>query len=820
MTHARFPVAPGDTVTAWALGPLHETEFHGPAQPMEDRVDYRFVNGWVDVGDLPCRLATWEEVRHRPLPPMPEVDGAQVNLPGFNRRLDFTGFWHIPHRLRRAARTRLIPQGAGPHRFRIGTCGGLHLWVDGQHVTAFEPFTRNAMQETEVTLPLRPEGSEVVIALEEMAERDTNFFLELTWLGTAPLMSEVPGEADPDTLDDLMRLAREVRPAQVAMGSDDALRLVFDSPPARDVTIKAHVARSVHLRHLPPLWSHSAQLAKGTREIDLGRPELGPGYHPLTLSFEVGDTRLTRSIAFARLSPQARLADTLAARKAQALEHAATEGEARIGRVLARMALGHTWSDSDSAILDDTLTGIERRRDCSDFVMVPLLWLLARHADRLPADAHTRARQAVLGYRYWMTEPGNDAMWFWSENHVLCFHVSQLLAGQLYPEAVFANANKTGATHHFEATSALTRWFDAIEADGLAEWNSAAYYPIDFIGLLALAELAEGEIRRRARALLDQLFTMIALHSMNGTCAGSMGRAYDKELRAGPLTELSPFAAVAFGTGWLTSGVAALPMFCLTDYAPPEDLAALVAPPTALTARYVQGHGDQGRLALAKTAHGMISACVDGTAGATGHQQHLVDLQFRAPFARVWVNHPGEDDPWGANRPSYWAGNGVMPRVALHEATALMLFDGGRLPFTHAYAPLSEFDQHIAGEDFLVLVSGQAAAVLKATGPIHPVTDGPGAGLEWRVLGLPTGWALSLCDLPQGGATALADHARTTELHLTRDATGLGLSLMRGETQLHLNQTTGLSVNGTPCPFPTSARAPQITHLTKGFSCR
>src|SRR5690606_32600454 len=100
----------------------------------------------------------------------------------------------------------------------------------------------------------------------------------------------------------------------------------------------------------------------------------------------------------------------------------------------------------------------------------------------------------------------------------------------------------------------LARWLDAVEADGLVEWNSVAYYPIDFIGLFALHHWAEAPLKGRATALLDQLFLMIGLHTLAGVPAGSMGRAYDKELRAGPLTELAPFCRVAFGEGWLNPG--------------------------------------------------------------------------------------------------------------------------------------------------------------------------------------------------------------------------------------------------------------------------
>ncbi len=332
-------------------------------------------------------------------------------------------------------------------------------------------------------------------------------------------------------------------------------------------------------------------------------------------------------------------------------------------------------------------------------------------------------------------------MWFWSENHVLCFHVSQYLAGRLLPRARFACSGRTGLEQEQLATERLMKWFDSVEAHGLAEWNSAAYYPIDFIGLLALEHLGDGEIKERARALLDRLFTMIALHTLGGVPAGTMGRAYDKELRAGPLTELAPFATVAFGEGWFNQGVAALTMFAAGSYAPPERLAALTSPPAgeALTAHYVQGHDEAARLVLYKTANVQLSSMMDGKPGGRGHQQHVVDLRFAGdPFARAWVNHPGEDDPWGSQRPSYWAGNGSMPRAAQHENVSLLLYDlaeNPRIGFTHAYVEADAFDEIHLKNNWLILRSGKGFAALTATGRIEPVSGGPGAGIEYRVAG-------------------------------------------------------------------------------------
>jgi len=484
-----------------------------------------------------------------------------------------------------------------------------------------------------------------------------------------------------------------------------------------------------------------------------------------------------------------------------------------VGGVLALLACGQKLDVGAVDALTDTLDGIEARRDCSDFVMVPLLWAYGAFADGFPPALAERTRAAILTYRYWVDEPGNDTMWFWSENHVLCFHVSEYIAGGLFPDEIFANSGLTGRQHRALAQTRMSRWYDSVQAHGLAEWNSAAYYPIDFIGLFAMHHWGRGAMKTRATAILDQLFLMLALHTSGGVAAGTMGRAYDKELRAGPLSELAPFARVAFGTGWLNDGVAALPQFCISDYTPPDHLTRIAqpAPGTALTARYVQGYGSAARLALHKTAHVQMSASVDAPLGSAGHQQHVIDVQMAArPFARVWINHPGEDDPWGSNRPSYWAGNGVMPRVAMHENRALFLSDlrsGARLAFTHAYAPLQQFDDVHQGADWMVLRAGAGVVLLKATGRITTVSQGPGAGLEHRLTGALTGWAVVTGD--QTGPLDAVCH-RADRMSLTLGADGLTLSDPQG-APLRLDDSRGLFVAGKAHPFPTNDTSPQVS---------
>ncbi|MEF2070302.1 hypothetical protein [Consotaella aegiceratis] len=816
-----FAVHPGQTVTAWELSPVDARYYPGAPAPAEDRVGYRFINGFVDVGDLPCRIALWREVAEREVALVTDWPVESVNLPGSNRKLDFSDFWHRPTRLSRWCRTRLMPPEAGDYRFRVATRGGVHIWVDGALAATFEPFSRNAEQAAEIVLSLKADGSDVVMLSEDLAERDTRWTVELTLLSDTVLEAQVAG-AGADGMGLLMALAASVRPEREVL-TGGRLVLVFDRPAPKDVRVRATVRPSVHRRGKAPLLEAEATLRAGDDRVDLAALDgLADAYHPLDLVFEVDGSRIDRHIAFALLretAPPAQPGD-LGERKRTVLAHAAEDGELRIGRALAMLALGRPLDAAFETIIADTLQAIEERQDCSDFIMVPLLWIYGAYRDALPEAMAERIHWAILGYRYWVDEPGNDVMWFWSENHVLCFHVSQLLAGRLLPDEVFSASGRTGAEQARLAEERLGQWFDSTEDHGLAEWNSAAYYPVDFIGLFALQRWADGAIKRRTETLLDRLFTMLALHTLGGVAAGSMGRAYDKELRAGPLTELAPFATVAFGEGWLNDGVAALPMFCAGDYEPPLGLERYARPSQglAVTAHYEQGYGHAANLALYKTAWVQLSATVDGVPGRHGHQQHLVDIRFAGhPFARAWVNHPGDDDPWGGQRPSYWAGNGVMPRVGQYQNAVLMLYDLGEepaIPFTHAFAPRDGFDETVLRDNWLILRSGRGFAALTAAAPLSAVTEGPGAGLEYRVHGARIGWIGIVGDLADGAGLDTVG-AMLDGVAVGFDAERMRLRLDRpGLPTLCLDYAEGLAIDGRHYRFPNPDLEPLIGEST------
>jgi hypothetical protein len=805
----------GDSLNAWALSAVRKTYFPGVPAPAGDPQNYKYINGFVDVGDLPCRVATWRDVATRTVQLETDWPVESLYLPGKSRSVEFSQFQHRPTRLSRWCRTRVSVAEDRYCSFRLTTRGGVHIWVDGELAARFEPFTRNANQSTVVHLPLRAGGSDVVVLTEDMAERDVIWFFELTLLDATEVQVHMQGADAGGAVEALSALASQVRPGAEVHGGDEAVYLVFDDPSPLGVSIHARVHSTSHTHAV--LLDRVIELPQGAASVRLcGASELPDGFHGLWLEFSAEGSRVERDIGVPILhQPEPmELGADLASRKQMALDHAATHGEMRMGTAVALLETDRADDERFRPIIEETLVAIEERRDCADFVSVPLLWGLMRHGERFPADLRARSQEALLNFRYWVDEPGNDVMWFWSENHALCFHASQLLAGMLWPEARFSVSGRTGAEQAALASERLDLWLDAVEEEGLAEWNSAAYYPVDFIGLLALAELAPAGIATRARALCDRIFTMVALHTLEGVPAGSMGRAYDKELRAGPLTELAPFAAVAFGRGWLNKGVASLPLFVAGSYVPPPGLETYAWPGTGqvINARYLQGHGPAASLNLYKTRDVQLSTNSGARAGGFGHQQHVIDLRFSGhPMARSWINHPGEDDPWGQQRPSYWGGNGTLPRVGQHDNIALVsyrLAPETRLMFTHVYAARSGLVHHLTG-DTLILEAGSALVAYKATGKLEPVERGPAAGVEYRCNGAEQGWAVIVAERESFDDFA----ARMTQCRIAIDGGGMLRAEGPGMPRLDLDWHRGLSINGMPQSLPTSV-VPDITIRT------
>jgi hypothetical protein len=803
-------LAPGDAILRWAMAVPEERLYPGTPRPIPDRVDYRFENAkWTEVPPLPCREALRAELPTRrvarPEGPFPDLliglDGAE---------LDFSRFCFRPTLVTRAFRC--LIRGAGPARFRIGTCGGVRLWIGEAEVAGFEPFTRNLPTSTEVMLDLPRAATLLTLRLEDLHERDTVCFFSLTLLD-GQAATALPAGFDASQIDAVAATMASLRTDRVFYAAGP-VRLVADTPPPAPLTL--------HIPNLAPFGRGglvadpdaanpvTVTLTPDVPEatlIDAGRAP--PGCISLPLVATVGGATLVRRLGTTILPEGHPLPGDRPARKARAADLIAAH-DGFEPSIAALLAIRGEQPARVARILAPVLTTIEERWDCSDFSILPLLrlWRDARAA-LAPALAD-RLRASFLGYRYWIDEPGDDVMWFWSENHVLCFHAAQLVAGRLFPDDTFPNSGKSGRSHAAQAAARLDGWFASILENGLCEWNSAAYYPIDLLGLLTLHDMAP-DFRDRAAAVMDRIFVMAALHTSGETPAGTQGRCYEKELLAGPMTELGSVMALTLGLPFRPGYDRATALLCLSDYAPPP-IASLAAPPAGrhLEARYTQGVGHEGKLTVWKSADGQLATVTDLRTGQHGHQAQVVDVQLsRHPMARLWINHPGELKPWGERRPSLMAGNHVLPRVAQEGSVALLIYDLDRpwteIPFTQAFADPDATGAPTRTGDWLTFAGTVA---LWCSVPLTPVTAGLYRGALWRAEGKRTAWAVALRlpeETPAAFATRLA-RARLTfaPSTLTLSAEGLGAS------RLDLAFDGPLRVNGTPSPFAPLRAEPWI----------
>ena len=179
-----------------------------------------------------------------------------------------------------------------------------------------------------------------------------------------------------------------------------------------------------------------------------------------------------------------------------------------------------------------------RRSDCSDFGVPNIIRVLySRGPESLDSDPTKREqlKQGILGWQYWIsqiegTKPDNHfegGMEVWTENHQMDFHVSEYLAGMLFPDEMFWGTNMTGRQHADTGRGFVTRWLQRRYSWGFSEWRSATYYQFCFHSVSTLVSLApEPLVAARAGIVLDLMMLDVSLHSLHGMLASSQGRSY------------------------------------------------------------------------------------------------------------------------------------------------------------------------------------------------------------------------------------------------------------------------------------------------------
>lgn len=732
-----------------------------------------------------------------------------VYFPFGNVNVEASRFYYTPTFLRTYSVAYLYCSKAHRASLELCTCGGMTLWVNDALVSDFTPFTRNMRKTTLVEVDLHEGLNKMIVCLDDLAERDTDYYFRIAYQGNdkPQIWLPVADTVDPDRVYGGEALMQSLYfDKDVYMDEDVVLHLDNNNPDPMQMNFRyglSLVSGRIH-RQETLVRTFSRTVAPGCCQVPVfAAGEVPPSYYFLQVSITADGLDISRKIGtqvFSRRMMEMSSPD-IEERRRILLEHVCRTGIPNTYRCAAEYVLGRENGTTEQTILEE-LDGIEMRKDCSDFHLVVILYLYSRFRDRMSPALQERIRNVAVNFRYWIDEPGDDVMWFFSENHALLFHICQYEAGTLFAQDTFTASGKTGAQQKERAAELLQEWFADFSREFITEWNSNAYIPVDTLGLGTLYAFAapEDPLHDLARQALDDIFRSLSINAFQGVIMTSFGRSYEEHLKGNYISGTSSLLYFAFNRGCVNNASNAYTSLLLSDYTPPRDCEKYleVEPGHALVFRCTQGYENHVNLYLYKDSAALLSTAVGFKPYQPGYQEHI--LQAAAdPVAQLFVTHPGESQPYGSGRPNYWAGNGTLPCGVQYRNTGILIYDidpAHLIGYTHAYFPTMHFDEVCCDGSCLGGKKGSAYLGAVALNGLQAVQDGPMGGREFRSPGKQNVWVVQVSSVEKYPTLdAFMENLRAIRIHQDDPRTAT-VRLSDGSV-LEAGADGNLRVNGT-----------------------
>ena len=174
-----------------------------------------------------------------------------------------------------------------------------------------------------------------------------------------------------------------------------------------------------------------------------------------------------------------------------------------------------------STKLEGAIERIDVREDCADFTANAMIRFYLENEHRLAQENKDQIKACLTGFKYWMDQYDGrqDSMCHWSENHQILFAVTEYLAGNEWPEAIFADGN-TGAAHVELARTRIEAWMSQRFYYGFNEYYSNNYYPEDIAPMANFIQFAAAEDQElvdRMKIVMDLIWVDIATQSYRYT---------------------------------------------------------------------------------------------------------------------------------------------------------------------------------------------------------------------------------------------------------------------------------------------------------------
>ena len=721
------------------------------------------VNEWLQKGyavyENPCRTEFYEK-RMREMPMYVDFSGLcagdetevfgekkqlQIYFPFESEGVNESGFYEKPMHLRSYGYMLLQTPEEEWAEFEIATCGAVTVWLNGELVTDFVPFRRNEEQRTVIGMSLIKGVNSITVCAEDLAERDTDFYYKMRYKGNQTISVLLPVHEETDVRDVMKAeeaLSQMYFEKEAYLSEPVCLQLQEVSKDAVEITVTPdrYVTARTYLI-----------LPEQTEVCLFHADEIPSGFYFLKISFAISGISMSRVIGTYSLNTQymGYHEKQYEERKKRIREIICSSDENSDYRAIILMNEG-VIPENLETILTGHLKWVNEKRDCSDFRMVILVYLYSAFGERLSGELKKCLENAMAGYRYWIDEPGDDVMWFFSENHALMFHICQYFAGKAMPDRIFACSGLTGKEVADKADGLLNQWFDSFFKEFVTEWNSSTYIPIDIMGLAYLYDLTpkESVLHQKAKKALDLFAFFLAVNEHKGTIMTSFGRTYERELKGSYSTGMPSLLYLFYNAGYMNEHFRALVPLVSGDYEPPQQYSAYVNLRGSQELIYENTQGAEGyvNLYLYKNAHAVLSTAVGFRPYQAGYQENIVQAAIDGT-AQVFLNHPGERERYGNGRPGFWAGNGCLPMAAQYKQISIVRFQIGKeylIDYTHAYIPLMEFDHYKVGNSAVALEKDGGYIGLRVLNGLTLQTQGPGRNREFISQGRDNIWIVKV----------------------------------------------------------------------------
>ncbi|GHJ39072.1 hypothetical protein [Streptomyces sp. TS71-3] len=754
--------------------------------------------------------------------------------------VDWSAFCFTPEYRLALAACVLEADQAERRVLRTATTGPMLLFVNGEVVDESDTVTYMEPAEREVRIWLPSGTTTVVVASWQVAFREVRQVVRLR-VGGLPVRVVVPAEGACEYTSAVAERLLDAVGTTRWGSTDGTVPLTGPAGAALRVEWPGHTSR-IRLDG-----------GRATLRLDGAGPQTGEGAAGAAPEPPAGETVLRifaddprapvfREFPVAVLPRDHRDSPTgdPAEWRAGFLRHAARADGVGGELVRALTDPGHTVREP---ALARALWMIGNRADCADFEAVGLYHLWRRApAERWEPGLRERVKAALLGFKYWIDQPGLDAMCYFTENHQLVWHTAELLWGTELAGETFGNTGWTGAEHAAHARGMALSWMRRKLAQGFSEFDSNAYLAIDLLALVSLVEFSEsfedgeGEVVRLAAGVADRVLFSLAANSWRGIHGCAHGRSYVSALRSSRFEETAPIMRVCFGTGALNDAVLPAAVVATAGrYRMPDvirqaahDLPERWWGRQSYRGEYRYAHDLLSRpygsdLTVYKTPDAMLSCAGDYRPGLPGLQEHVWGATV-GPQAQVFVTHAPNASVSPSARPGAWAGNRILPRARQHEDTVLALYripDDDVMGYTHAWFPLGEFDEWVRHGVWTAARKGNGYVALATEGGARPGAAGPDAWQELRPVGPGTAWVCTV------GRRAVHGEFGDFVRALAEPDFGPGRVALRTRagTELSLDWSGPFTVDGRPADLAadgTIATPPQLdnpyAHLAAGAS--